>query len=69
MKAIKGLVAIALAFTLWAGPLACGRDEGPLEKAGEKMDSLVDDATHPGEGAAEEAGRKAGETLDEMKGE
>jgi hypothetical protein len=67
MKAINGFVAIALALTLGAGALACGRDDGTLEKAGEKMDAMVDDITHPGEGPAEAAGRKAGETLDEMK--
>jgi hypothetical protein len=67
MKTINGFVAIALALTLGAAVLACARDDGTLETTGEKMDAMVDDITHPGEGPAEAAGHKAGETIDEMK--
>lgn len=67
MRAMNGFVAIALALALASGALACERDKGALEKAGEKVDTVVDDITHPGEGPVEEAGRKAGEKIDEMK--
>jgi hypothetical protein len=46
--------------------LACG-EKGTLEKAGEKVDEVVDDITHPGEGPFEEAARKTGEKVDEVK--
>ena len=66
MKPTNGLVAIALALSVASGALAC-REKGPMEKAGEKVDSAVDDMTHPGEGPVEEAARKAGEKVDDLK--
>ena len=67
MKPMTGFVVMALALALASGVLACEREKGPLEKAGEKVDEVVDDITHPGEGPVEEAGRKLGEQVDEAK--
>jgi hypothetical protein len=36
-----------------------------MEKAGDKMDEVVDDITHPNEGPLEEAGRKIDEKVDD----
>jgi len=66
MKRMNGLVAIAFALAVATGALACG-EKGTLEKAGEKVDEVVDDVTHPGEGPFEEAARKTGEKVDEVK--
>ncbi len=67
MKSRNGFVVIALALGVAsAGALACG-DEGPLEKAGEKIDETLDDITHPGEGPVEEAARKVGKKVDKVK--
>jgi len=65
MKPMNGLIAIGVALCAASGTLAC-REEGPLEKAGKKVDEAVDDITHPGEGPVEEAARKAGEKVDEV---
>lgn len=67
MKPMNKFLAIALGLALASGTLACERDKGALENAGEKIDNAVDDITHPGEGPVEEAGRKTGEQIDEMK--
>ena len=67
MKSMTGFVAMVLAFALASGTVACEQEKGPLEKAGEKVDEVVDDITHPGEGPVEEAGRKLGEKIDEAK--
>lgn len=69
MKAMNKFLAIALALglSLASGTLACERDGGTLENAGEKADDVVDDITHPGEGPVEEAARKTGEQIDEVK--
>jgi hypothetical protein len=66
MKQMNGFVAIAFALAVASGALAC-QEKGTLEKAGEKVDEVVDDVTHPGEGPVEEAARKAGEKVDEVK--
>ena len=66
MKQMNGFVAIAFALAVASGALAC-REKGTLQKAGEKVDAVVDDVTHPGEGPVEEAARKAGEKVDEVK--
>jgi hypothetical protein len=66
MKQMNVFVAIALALAMASGTLACG-EKGTLEKAGEKVDEVVDDVTHPGEGPFEEAARKTGEKVDEVK--
>jgi hypothetical protein len=67
MKSMNGFIAISLALALASGTLACGREKGTMEKAGEKLDNAVDDITHPGEGPVEEAGRKLGEKVDDVK--
>jgi len=67
MKPMNAFVAIALALSVALGSLGCEQEQGPLEKAGEKVDEVVDDITHPGEGPVEEAGRKLGENVDEAK--
>jgi hypothetical protein len=66
MKPMNGFVAIALALSVASGTLA-REEKGPLEKAGEKMDSAVDDVMHPGEGPVERAARKVGEKIDDVK--
>ena len=45
---------------------AC-REEGAVEKAGEKLDEAIDDLTHPNEGPLEKLGRKTDEALDDVK--
>lgn len=45
----------------------CERRQGPMEKAGEKVDEAVDEVLHPDEGALEKAGRKTDEALDSVK--
>jgi len=56
---------IPLVALLLALPLAACHEEGPMEKAGKKMDRAVDRLRHADEGPLEEAGRKAGEALDQ----
>lgn len=63
MKTMKGFVVIALALGVTSGALGC-REKGAMEKAGEKVDEVVDDITHPNEGPLEEAGRKIDEATD-----
>jgi polyhydroxyalkanoate synthesis regulator phasin len=69
MKTMNGFVAIALTIALASGALASMACEkkSTLQKAGEKVDDVVDDVTHPGEGPVEEAARKAGEKVDDVK--
>lgn len=68
MSVGKGLVAIAVVLSLATGSLACDRREkGTMEKAGEKIDEVVDDIAHPNEGPLEEAGRKIDEKIDDAK--
>jgi len=67
MKRMNGFVAIGFALAVASGAFACQREKGTLEKAGEKVDEVVDDVTHPGEGPVEEAARKVGEKVDEVK--
>jgi hypothetical protein len=65
---MKRPIATLLAAMLLGSPLlACERKQGPMEKAGEKIDEAVDEITHPNEGALEKAGRKAGEAIDDAK--
>ena len=66
MRQMNVFVAIAFALAVASGALACG-EKGTLQKAGEKVDAVVDDVTHPGEGPVEEAARKAGEKVDDVK--
>lgn len=60
-------VALALVFSLGGPLLACERKQGPVEKAGEKIDEAVESITHPKEGALEKAGRKADEAVEAAK--
>ena len=61
------LVAIALVFTVATGSLGCRREKGAMEKAGEKVDEVIDDIAHPNEGPIEEAGRKIDEKVQDAK--
>lgn len=65
MSRSKGFVALAVALGLATGSLGCPREQGPLERAGEKVDDAVDEITHPNEGPLEEAGRKIDESLED----
>lgn len=67
MSMTKGLVAIAVVVSVATGSLGCPREKGPMEKAGEKVDEMVDDIVHPNEGPIEEAGRKIDEKVQDAK--
>ena len=43
------------------------REEGTVEKAGRKLDEVVDKLQHPNEGPLEKLGRKTDEALDDTK--
>jgi len=45
---------------------AC-REEGAVEKAGRKLDEVVEKLQHPNEGPLEELGREADEALEDAK--
>jgi hypothetical protein len=65
---MKRSIATIGAVLLLASPLvACEREKGPMEKAGEKVDEAVDKVLHPNEGALEKAGRKTDEAIEEVK--
>ncbi len=64
---MKRLAIAMVLFSLAIGAPGCKRDEGPMEKAGEKIDETVDKITHPNEGAIEKAGRKVDEAVDDVK--
>lgn len=55
------LIAVVLTF----GSAGC-REEGPAEKAGKKVDEMVDRLRHGDEGDLEKAGRKLGEAVDDV---
>jgi len=59
------LVIAALLLALASG-LGC-REEGAVEKAGRKLDEVVDKLEHPNEGPLEKLGRKTDEALDDAK--
>jgi hypothetical protein len=67
MSLTKGLVAIAVVFSVATGSLGCHREKGTMEKAGEKVDEMVDDIAHPNEGTLEKAGRKIDEKVKDAK--
>jgi hypothetical protein len=54
-------------FSLAIGAPGCKRDEGAMEKVGEKIDEAVDEITHPNEGPIEKAGRKIDEAVEDVK--
>lgn len=59
----KGFVVVLFGALL--GLAACDQQEGPMEKAGEKVDQAVDDMTN--EGPMEKAGESADETWQDTK--
>ena len=62
---MKGIVAI-VAFLMTMGLSACEK-EGPLERAGEKVDEAIEKATEKvesNEGPAEKAGEKIDKTVE-----
>jgi hypothetical protein len=63
----RALRAIGAALLLAPAALACGRDEGPVEKVGRKVDEAIEEITHPGEGPLEKAGRKTDEAIEAVK--
>jgi hypothetical protein len=67
MRSKNGFVAIALAVGVASAGLVGCPDKGAMEKTGEKIDSAVDDITHPGEGPVEKTARKMGEAVDDVK--
>jgi hypothetical protein len=66
MRRMTTGIALGLALCLGAGAVGCER-EGPMEKAGEKMDEAVDDALKPNKGPGEKAGEKIDEAVDDAK--
>ncbi len=56
--------AALMAVTLMLGSAGC-REEGTAEKAGKKVDEVVDRLRHGDEGDLEKAGRKLGEAMDD----
>jgi len=67
MSVMRGFVVIAVLLSLTGGSLGCQREKGNMEKAGEKVDEVIDDIAHPNEGPIEEAGRKIDEKIDDAK--
>lgn len=64
---MKRLVLTMVLLSLAIGAPGCKRDDGPMEKAGEKIDEAVDKITHPNEGPIEKAGRKVDEAVEDVK--
>jgi len=62
---MSGLVIGTLLLGLAFG-LGC-REEGAVEKAGRKLDEVVDKLQHPNEGPLEKLGRTTDEALDDAK--
>lgn len=63
----RSIVTVAVAAMLASPLLACERKQGPLEKAGEKIDETVDKIAHPNEGPLEKMGRKTDEAVEAAK--
>jgi len=63
----RPIAVVTMALLLGSPLVACERRQGPMEKAGEKIDQAVDEITHPNEGALEKAGRKTDEAIDAAK--
>jgi len=61
----KRIAIATILFSLAIAAPGCKRDQGPMEKAGEKIDETVDKLTHPNEGPVEKAGRKVDEAVDD----
>jgi len=67
MSMTRGFVAVAVVLSVTTGSLGCQREKGTMEKAGEKVDEVIDDIAHPNEGPIEEAGRKIDEKVEDAK--
>jgi hypothetical protein len=61
------LVASAVVATLLAGAGMAGCEKGPLQRAGEKVDEVTGQDRLIGSGPAEKAGRKADNTVEDIK--
>jgi len=61
------LVVIAVVLSVATGSLGCRREKGTMEKAGEKVDEVIDEIAHPDEGPIEHAGRKIDEKVEDAK--
>ncbi|MGM0682520.1 MAG: hypothetical protein ACQES8_09950 [Thermodesulfobacteriota bacterium] len=66
MKTWKKIVSIFCGLTLMACLSAC-EQEGPAEKAGEKVDQTIEEGQEMMEETAEEAGEKVEEAGEEMQ--
>jgi len=60
---LKGIVSIAAVLVFVVVISGCSKDEGALEKAGEKADKAIEETTK----AAEKAGEKVGEGAEAAK--
>ena len=60
---LKGIVAIVAVLVFVVVISGCSKDEGALEKAGEKADKAIEETTK----AAEKAGEKVGEGAEAAK--
>jgi len=67
MSMTQGFIAVAVVLCVTTGSLGCQREKGTMERAGEKVDEVIDDITHPNEGPLEEAGRKIDEKVEDAK--
>jgi hypothetical protein len=67
MSMSRGLRAVAVVLGVMTGSLGCQREQGTMEKAGEKVDEVIDDIAHPNEEPLEEAGRKIDEKVEDAK--
>lgn len=67
MSMTKGLIAVAVLLSVTTGSLGCQREKGTMERAGDKVDEVIDDIAHPNEGPIEEAGRKIDEKVEDAK--
>ena len=67
MSMTKGFVAVAVVLSVATGVLGCEREKGTMERAGKKVDEVIDDIAHPNEGPIEEAGRKIDEKVEDAK--
>lgn len=67
MSMNKAFIAVAVVLSVTTGSLGCQREKGTMERAGDKVDEVIDDIAHPNEGPIEEAGRKIDEKVEDAK--
>ncbi len=65
---MKRMTSVFLSSVMALGVVAC-QEEGPMEKAGRKVDETVEKLRHGDEGTLEKAGRKMDEAIEEKKKE